>query len=202
MLDERQMNPNPVEEFRSWFRMATDQRPGDWYDPTAMTLATSGKDGTVTARLVLLKDFGEEGFVFYTNYDSRKGRQLSENPRAALVFHWPYLQRQVRVEGTVTRVSRAESEQYFWSRPRASQLAAAISAQSGVIADRKFLDDRFEALQQSLGNQPVPLPEHWGGYRLRAEKIEFWEHRDNRLHDRICYSRSPAGGWVLERLAP
>src|SRR5262245_21809738 len=117
MLDEGRMNPNPVEEFRSWFRMATDQRPGDWYDRTAMTLATSGKDGTVTARIVLLKDFGEDGFVFYTNYDSRKGRQLSENPRAALVFHWPYLQRQVRVEGTVTRVSRAESEQYFWSRP-------------------------------------------------------------------------------------
>jgi pyridoxamine 5'-phosphate oxidase len=167
-----------------------------------MTLATSDQNGYVTARVVLLKGFGEEGFTFYTNYASTKARQLAENPRAALVFHWPHLQRQVRIEGTVQKISHEESETYFRSRPRPSQLSAAVSPQSEVIPSRAFLEEQVRLLQDTLGDQPVPLPDNWGGYRLTPEVIEFWQHRDNRLHDRIRYRKDDAGQWRMERLAP
>jgi pyridoxamine 5'-phosphate oxidase len=201
MLDEKQVARSPVSQFRQWFRMAVDQCPGGWFDPTAMTLATSDRQGRVSARVVLMKKFGPAGFTFFTNYSSYKGRQLLKNPRAALVFHWPYLRRQVRVEGTIERVSRGESLRYFHSRPRLSQLAAAVSDQSQKIPNRRFLDDRFETLRQSLDSKPVPLPEDWGGYRVIPSTVEFWEHRDNRMHDRIRYSRTN-GGWRIDRLAP
>jgi pyridoxamine 5'-phosphate oxidase len=201
MLDEKQLSRSPIEQFRRWFQMAVDQCPGPWFDPTAMTLATSTKSGKVTARIVLLKRFDRKGFTFFTNYTSRKGRQLSDNPRAALVFYWPYLRRQVRVEGSIVRVSRTESLKYFRSRPRLSQLAAVASNQSEVIPSRAFLDQRFESLRLSLGTQPVSLPEYWGGCRVIPDTIEFWEHRDNRLHDRLRYSKKN-GGWRIERLAP
>jgi pyridoxamine 5'-phosphate oxidase len=201
MLDEKKVSRSPIAEFRRWFRLAVDQCPGPWFDPTAMTLATSDPKGRVSARVVLLKKSGPAGFTFFTNYSSYKGGQLLKNPRAALVFHWPYLRRQVRIEGAIERVSRAESLRYFRSRPRLSQLAAAVSDQSREIPSRRFLDERFENLKRILDSKPVPLPDYWGGFRVIPTTVEFWEHRDNRLHDRIRYSRTDTG-WRIDRLAP
>src|SRR5215467_6419300 len=150
---------DPIQRFSLWFRSAIARCPGSWLDPSSMTLATSTKNGEVSARIVLLKNHGPEGFTFYTNYTSRKGKQLSENPRAALVFYWPYLRRQIRIEGTVQRTSTQESQEYFGSRPRLYQLAATVSQQSQVIRSRQFLVDRFRAVQRRLTRQPVPLPE-------------------------------------------
>src|SRR5262245_11605413 len=191
----------PIQRFSLWYRIAVARCPGPWLDPSAMTLATSSKNGEVTARIVLLKSFGPDGFTFYTNYASRKGKQISENPRAALVFHWPYMQRQIRIEGSVEKIDRKDSEKYFHSRPRSSQLAAAVSEQSSRIPSRRALIDRFKELDQKLSGQEVPLPSTWGGYRLVPDVIEFWRHRENRLHDRLRY-RIDAGEWKRERLAP
>src|SRR6266446_2172141 len=174
---------DPIQKFSVWFRVAVDRSPGSWFDPSAMTLATSSKRGEVTARVVLMKKFGPEGFTFFTNYASRKGQQLAENPHAALVFHWPYLGRQVRIEGTIELTSREESEAYFHSRPRLSQVAAATSKQSAIIPSKKALMEEFKRLQESLADRDVPLPKTWGGYRLIPGTFEFWRHRDNRLHD-------------------
>jgi pyridoxamine 5'-phosphate oxidase len=193
---------DPIQRFSVWLRTAAKRTPGPFFDATAMTLATSGKDGQPAARMVLLKRFGPDGFTFFTNYGSRKGRQLSENPQAALLLYWPHLHRQVRIEGRVERVSREESEEYFWSRPRLSQLAAAASAQSEVIASRKVLLDRFNDLRRRLAKEPVPLPKTWGGYRLLPHSIEFWVHRENRLHSRLRYRRGAKGKWIAEQLAP
>ena len=193
---------NPLKQFSLWFRTALARSPGDWFDPSAMTLATSGKNGHVTARMVLLKKFGPEGFTFYTNYASRKGQQLSENSRAALVLYWPYLRRQVRIEGTVERMSREDAEKYFSSRPRLYQLAAAASNQSASVPSRKFLIDRFKHLRKTLSGQPIPLPKTWGGYRLIPDIFEFWRHREHRLHDRLQFRKQRNGVWIVERLAP
>ena len=152
--------------------------------------------------MVLLKKFGPEGFTFFTNFGSRKGRQLAENPRAALVFHWPYLRRQIRIEGRVEQVSTEEAEDYFHSRPRLYQIAASVSKQSDVIDNRTVLLQRFKELQKTLDGKPVPLPKTWGGYRLIADRIEFWHHRANRLHDRLQYRRQRNGEWTVEHLAP
>lgn len=193
---------NPIRHFSLWYRAAARRAPGAWFDPTAMTLATAGKGGDVTSRMVLLKKFGPEGFVFYTNYASRKGRQLDENPRAALLFYWPHLHRQVRIEGVVERVSREESEEYFHSRPRLYQIGAAASNQSEIIASRQSLVDRFKRLQKTLAGQSVPMPDCWGGYLLIPDSIEFWLHRASRLHERLRYRKDKAGKWARERLAP
>jgi len=193
---------DPIERFSLWFRAAVDQSPGFWFDPSAMTLATSGRNGDVTARIIVLKKFGPEGFVFYTNYSSHKGLQLSENPRAALVLHWPHLHRQVRIVGTVEMISREESETYFHSRPHAYQLAASVSKQSEVIPSRKALIEEYRRLDDLLHGQTVPLPTTWGGYRLMPGIVEFWRHRDNRLHDRLRYRKTEEGGWISEYLAP
>ena len=193
---------DPIKRFASWFRTAVKRCPENDFDPSAMTLATSDREGHVTARMVLLKKFGPEGFTFYTNYVSRKGQQLSENPRAALVFYWPYLHRQIRIEGTVERISREEAEEYFWSRPRLSQLAATVSTQSEIISSRKILLDKFKQLQKRLSRQAVPLPKTWGGYRLVPDAIEFWQHRENRLHDRQHYQKAPTGKWTCKQLSP
>ena len=170
--------------------------------PEAMTVATSTRGGEPSARMVLLRGVDERGFGFFTNYDSQKGRQLGENPRAALVIYWPKLARQVRVAGAVVKQSAEESGAYFHTRPLASQLSAWASPQSAVIRDRGVLEDAVAALAAKYEGAAVPLPRNWGGYRVVPQTIEFWLHRDNRLHDRLRYKRQAKGGWRIERLAP
>jgi pyridoxamine 5'-phosphate oxidase len=170
-------------------------------EPEAMTLATVAADGAPSARMVLLKGAGPDGFDFYTNTESRKGRDLSENPRAALVFYWEVLGRQVRVEGRVRRLREAESAAYFASRPRGSRLGAWASRQSEVIADRAELERRLAEVEQRFEGAESPLPDWWGGYRLTPHVLEFWQHREDRLHDRLRYRRS-GGVWLMERLSP
>jgi pyridoxamine 5'-phosphate oxidase len=198
-LDETTVDPNPIDLFRRWFDAAIGS--GSKL-PDAMTLATATKDGKPSARMVLLKQVDEQGFVFYTNYRSSKSQELEENPQAALVFYWTHLDRQVRVEGNVVRVSPAESDEYFATRPRESQIGAAASPQSEVIASREVLEKRFRELDELYSDRPVERPEHWGGYRLKPERIEFWQNRTGRLHDRILYERQAGGNWNISRLAP
>ena len=197
-LAEADVDADPVVQFGRWFEQAQE---AGLLEPTAMTLATATPDGRPSARMVLLRGFDERGFCFYTNYQSRKGEELAANPRASLVFWWDKLERQVRIEGTVERTSRAESEAYFASRPPGSQLSAAVSPQSRVIGDRAALERRVAELATSVPDGKVPLPDFWGGYRLAHEVVEFWQGRPNRLHDRLRYRRA-GEGWKIERLAP
>ena len=197
-LAEADVDPDPVIQFGRWFEQAEQ---AGLLEPTAMTLATATPDGRPSARMVLLRGFDERGFCFYTNYQSRKGAELAANPRAALVFWWGELERQVRIEGPVAPTSRAESEAYFHSRPLGSQLSAAASPQSRVIEDRAALERRVAELAAAAPDGEVPLPDFWGGYRLAHEMVEFWQGRPNRLHDRLRYRRA-ADGWKIERLAP
>lgn len=197
-LSKNQAPRDPVVLFRSWMRDA--ESSGAAY-PNAMVVATSSKDGNPSARVVLLKDVDERGFVFYTNYESRKGKELGANARASLVFYWKESGRQVRVEGTVERTSRAESEEYFSTRPKESQIGAWASPQSSVIVDRGELENSFEKARQNFENTSVPLPPHWGGYRVVPGIVEFWQEREHRLHDRLSYRRT-ATGWEIERLSP
>ena len=192
------LSQDPLEQFEHWFAEA--KRAGVEV-PEAMTLATADAEGAPSARMVLLKGVGEDGFVFYTGYGSRKSEELEQNPRAALVFYWRQLGRQVRVEGSVERVPEPESAAYFATRPRGSQLAAWASQQSRPLGSREELERRYAELEREYEGREVPLPPHWGGYRLRPEAIEFWEHRENRLHDRIRYTRAREG-WKVERLSP
>lgn len=198
-LSEGDLRSDPIEQFHLWF---ADARAANVPAPEAMTLATATLDARPSARMVLLKGVDERGFVFYTNYDSRKGRELEENPRAALVFYWPALQRQVRVEGRVERVSRAESEAYFRTRPLGSRVGAHASPQSQAIPDRAWLEERVRAVEASYSDGDVPLPENWGGNRVIPDAVEFWQGWLNRLHDRLRYQRGPDGSWIIERLAP
>ncbi|HEY4727784.1 MAG TPA: pyridoxamine 5'-phosphate oxidase [Actinomycetes bacterium] len=197
-LTEADVDADPVVQFGRWFEQA--ERAG-LLEPTAMTLATATPDGRPSARMVLLRGFDERGFCFYTNHESRKGVELAANPRAALVFWWGELERQVRIEGPVAPTSRAESEAYFHSRPPGSQLSAAASPQSRVIQDRAVLEHRVAELAADSADGQVPLPDFWGGYRLTHEVVEFWQGRPNRLHDRLRYRRA-GDGWKIERLAP
>jgi pyridoxamine 5'-phosphate oxidase len=196
-LERHDLDPDPLRQFAAWFR----EVEGTMRAPEAMAIATATREAVPSVRMVLLKGFDAHGFVFYTGYESRKGRELAENPRAALLFYWDPLGRQVRVEGDVTRVSRADSEAYFHSRPRGAQLAALASRQSDVLAEREELEARHTALERELDGAEVPLPEAWGGFRLVPDAYEFWQHRENRMHDRFRYLPD-ADGWVIERLSP
>ena len=195
-LDREQLANDPLEQFAQWFEEAQAVVPL----AEAMTLATVDADGVPNARMVLLKGFGPDGFRFFTNYESAKGEELAASPRAALVIYWRELDRQVRVRGEVERLPAGDSDAYFASRPRESRVAAAISPQSRRI-ERDELERRFAELDAEAGDDGPPRPEHWGGYLVRPDEIEFWQGRDNRMHDRFAYSRHP-DGWVLQRLAP
>jgi pyridoxamine 5'-phosphate oxidase len=199
-LMETDLDPDPFVQFERWFDAA---KAADIIMPEAMTLATSGLEGEVSARVSLLKSFDHRGFVFYTNYNSRKAKQIHDNPRAALVFWWQSLERQVRIEGAVVRTTEEESDAYFATRPRGSQLGAWASEQSRVLAGRGALDARFEELSTTYKDVDIPRPPHWGGYRVIPLLFEFWQGRADRLHDRFWYRlRSDVKDWVVERLSP
>jgi len=198
-LDESDVLRDPVAQFGRWF---DDARAANVAEANAMTLATVDEAGSPAARVVLLKSFDARGFAFYTNYDSRKGRELAGNPRAALCFFWQPLERQVRIEGSVEKVGREESEQYFHSRPRQAQIGAWVSQQSSPITSRAELE-RIEAeLQKRFDGREIPLPDYWGGYRVVPRAIEFWQGRPSRLHDRLLYTLSEGGTWTIHRLSP
>jgi len=199
-LTKTNVDANPIRQFQAWYDEALASGVSE-QDTISMTLATATKEGNPDARIVLLKSFDDGGFVFYTNYQSRKARELSENQRACLLFYWASLWRQVRIEGTVEKVSDAESDAYFQSRPLGSKLGAWASNQSEVVAGREILEARFAELQKRFGDN-VPRPLHWGGYRVKPEAIEFWQGQENRLHDRLRYSLREDGVWAIERLAP
>ncbi|MGB8599369.1 MAG: pyridoxamine 5'-phosphate oxidase [Burkholderiales bacterium] len=196
-LDEGAAHPDPLHQFDQWLHESIKAKLPE---PTAMTLATVTADGKPSARIVLLKSFDTSGFTFYTNYDSRKGRELASHPFACLVFHWAELERQVRIEGRVEKASTEEADAYFASRPLLSQLGATASPQSRVIASREWLEKQFAAAQTRFGSG-VPRPAHWGGYRVVPMSLEFWQGRHSRLHDRLLYRRNDKG-WLMERLAP
>jgi pyridoxamine 5'-phosphate oxidase len=198
-LERVELHADPLKQFQNWFESAVAKDSSG--DANAMALATADKTGRPSSRTVLLKGVDERGFVFYTNYDSRKGREMAENPNAALTFFWPDWERQVCVAGTVSKISAKESEAYFKSRPRGSQLAAWASNQSDVVADRAILEKKWDELAAKFPND-IPLPPNWGGYALKPERLEFWQGRVNRLHDRFCYTRQPDNSWKLERLSP
>lgn len=198
-LAEDDVRSNPIDQFRSWFEAAYD---AGLDEPNAMTLATATPDGQPSARIVLLKGFDEHGFVFFTNYNSRKGQELADNPWAALVFFWRGLERQVRIEGEVSKVMPEESDTYYHSRPEGSRLGAWASPQSAVIESRATLAVNLDEATQQFSDAPIARPSHWGGYRLKPISLEFWQGRPSRLHDRLRYQRQADDSWKLERLAP
>jgi pyridoxamine 5'-phosphate oxidase len=199
-LSEKDLARDPFRQFEKWFGEAEAAKIAE---PNAMVCSLASRAGAPSSRVVLLKGLDARGFVFYTNYESRKGRELAENPHASLLFPWIALERQVVVEGTVVKLPREESDAYFQSRPRASQLAAWASPQSTVIADRSVIEDAWKALDKKYAGRDVPTPPHWGGYRVKPTVIEFWQGRRGRLHDRLRYRREdPSGAWIIERLAP
>jgi pyridoxamine 5'-phosphate oxidase len=198
-LLESDLDKSPFAQFARWFDEA---KAVQLELPESMTVSTCGADGVVTSRICLLKDFDERGFVFYTNYNSRKGAQVSENPRVSLCFFWPLLDRQVRVEGVAVKTTEEESDAYFATRPRGSQLGAWASTQSAVLFGRADLDQRFHELEANYKDRPVPRPPHWGGYRDIPVTVEFWQGRADRLHDRFVYRLREPKDWIIERLSP
>jgi pyridoxamine 5'-phosphate oxidase len=201
-LHRKDLCPDPFDQFRLWFEESV-RTAGD-REPNAMTLATASRDGIPSVRVVLLKSFSARGVMFFTNYESRKAQQLAENPRAALNFHWPWLERQVQMEGLVQKVSREESKAYFDRRPLGSRLGAMVSRQSSLIESRAVLEERLSALKEEYPEGSPPLPDFWGGYLVVPERFEFWQGRENRLHDRFLYTQSADGGegWKIDRLGP
>jgi pyridoxamine 5'-phosphate oxidase len=221
-LRRKDLESDPIAQFKKWFDQATGARRSgrvmkflvrlykrlvmisgaEPMDENAMTLSTVDKAGRPSARVVLLKGVDPRGFIFYTNYDSHKGRELADNPNAALTFFWPGLERQVRIAGQVEKLPTAESEAYFTSRPRGSRLGAWASSQSEIVADRAFLERKWQEFEEKYPGDHVPMPPFWGGFVLRPERMEFWQGRPNRLHDRFRYTRQPDGTWQIDRLSP
>ncbi len=198
-LDVQDVLPTPFLEFHKWFSEAVDSQI---LEPNAMHLCTVAKDGKPSARIVLLKTLDDKGFTFFTNYLSKKGAEIAENPAACLTFFWGELERQVRIEGTIEKVSEAESDAYFALRPRGSQIGAWVSNQSSVIENRAVLEAREQSLIAEFEGKDIPRPPHWGGYRLLPQYVEFWQGRPSRLHDRIAYTLNEKGNWQIERLSP
>ena len=198
-LSENQVEQNPFRQFDRWWEEAMK---AEIDEVNAMTLSTVTSEGKPAARIVLLKGYDDYGFVFFTNYDSSKGKELLQNPNACLLFFWKELERQVRIEGTCEKVSESESDAYFYSRPEGSRIGAWASPQSRVIASRDILDTNLAELEKRFKDTPVPRPPHWGGYRIRPERMEFWQGRPSRLHDRILYTQEPGRDWNICRLAP
>jgi pyridoxamine 5'-phosphate oxidase len=198
-LRRADLHADPIGQFRVWFRQAVE---ADLLEPNAMTLATADASGHVTARTVLLKAFDHRGFVFFTNHGSTKARQIAENPQAALLFCWLPLERQVSLSGTVERISTAETLAYFCSRPFGSRVGAWVSSQSSVIPSRKILELKYREMREKFANGEIPLPGHWGGYRVQPRLVEFWQGGKDRIHDRFLYRRTEADTWEIERLAP
>jgi pyridoxamine 5'-phosphate oxidase len=197
-LDKAGVDPDPIVQFHEWFENAVE---ADLHEPNAMILATATTDGKPSARTVLLKGYDERGFVFYTNYEGRKAAELEVNPTCALLFYWGELERQIRIEGRASRLSSEESDAYFAGRPRGSRLGAWASEQSHPVEDRSILEERVRALEAEYEGREIPRPPFWGGYRVEPDTIEFWQGRENRLHDRIVYHRS-GRGWKIVRLQP
>ena len=198
-LEEEEIDRDPFAVFAEWLQVAVES---DLWEPNAMTLATASREGRPSARVVLLKGFDERGFTFFTNYESRKGREIDINPQAAAVFWWGPLERQVRVEGKVAKLAPVESDEYYLNRPLGARIGAWASPQSQVIAGRQVLDERWRSLEEAYRQQGLSRPPYWGGYRLAPVVFEFWQGGENRLHDRLRYIRQPAGDWRIERLAP
>lgn len=198
-LSESKANPDPLKLFAKWWKQVIKSKTEE---PNAMTLATASSDGVPSARIVLLKDFGENGFTFFTNYNSFKGQQLMENPKACLVFFWKELERQIRITGLVEKISNEANDKYFYSRPVDSQIGAIVSPQSQVIENREWLDEKFNALKKQTGKQGIQRPANWGGYIVKPVIMEFWQGRQGRLHDRLQYTLQQNGEWKMERLAP
>lgn len=201
-LDESHVDLDPLVEFRRWFQAAQQADPPHWLEVNAMTLATADRQGRVSSRIVLLKSVEAEGFTFFTNYQSAKGQQIQANAHVSLCFYWPHLERQTRIDGMASRVGTETSDRYFASRPRGSQLGAWVSEQSQPVASRQELEAALQALEAKYGDGPIPRPPHWGGYLVRPDKIEFWQGRPNRLHDRIQYRRAADQSWSIHRLSP
>ena len=199
ILTEDEVSPNPIQQFEKWWQEAIEAKIEE---VNAMVLATASTDGVPSARVVLLKDYSEEGFVFFTNYNSIKGKQLSENPKASLVFFWKELERQVRITGLVERISAKQSDEYYEIRPEASRISAWASSQSQVIESREWLDEQFNKIGRQMEGSNIQRPPYWGGYIVNPIIVEFWQGRPNRLHDRIQYTMEEDGKWIMERLAP
>jgi pyridoxamine 5'-phosphate oxidase len=197
-LDEKEVNDNAISQFEKWFKEAVDAHVNE---PNAMTVCTATKEGQPSARILLLRNFNEKGFVFYTNYTSRKGEEISGNPHAALLFFWPELERQVRIEGVLEKQTELESDVYFNTRPRGSKIGAWVSEQSKVIKSREVLDEEYAKISAKYPDDTIPRPSYWGGYILKSTSIEFWQGRPSRLHDRILYTFKN-NQWMIERLAP
>ena len=198
-LDESAVAVDPIAQFRTWFDQATAE---GLPEPNAVTVSTATPEGRPSSRVVLMRGFDERGFVFYTNYRSRKGREIEENPHAAMCFFWQPMERQVRIDGRIEKTTEVESDDYFRGRPTGSKLGAWVSNQSGVVPGRSTLEAEMEAIKIRFPGEEIPRPPHWGGFRVVPESVEFWQGRRSRLHDRLVYRRADDGGWRVERLAP